>query len=326
MSQAGKPAKVLTLEKFTAPALPLEKWVKVKVHAAALSYLDVLACFHPKRVLAGARTVVGHEFSGEVLSSGSSQWSAGTQVVGWCPGGAQAAEVWVHESQLKTLPSGYDALSGAALPITYVAAWQMLVRILALQKTQRLLIVGGSGALGTALITLGRAMGLEMYVTADARYHKDLHLIGASPINYQAEDYLRAVKRLSIDGAHAVIDLVGNSLGKSWDCLRPQGHLISAGNMSKEKSGGLGVGFLDKLELGLQKIGSGGKQFTEYKPLAEEHMQSWSTDFDAVVAFMHKHNLKPYLAPIIKQDAALQALVSMHEQKSPLGKVVVDWR
>lgn len=296
--------------------------MKVRVAAASLSYQDVVACYHPKQL---SRPVIGHDFAGQVISSASGKYPAGTPVIGICHGGGQAGEVWVTEEQLFPLPESFMLTEGAAMAFTYTAAWQLLQVVATLEKTNRLLILAGSGGLGTALITIGKQMGLEMYVTAPARHHKALHALGASPINFEAEDYLRATKRLSIDGAHAVIDLLGSSLAKSWDCLRPKGILISAGNMARERTGGQGIGIIDKAEMAMNNIMGGGKKFIAYDPWAPAWQSRWVQDMQAVLSFMEQHSLAPKLAPIIQPDQACAAMQAIHDGSGPMGKVVVKW-
>jgi NADPH2:quinone reductase len=53
--------------------------------------------------------------------------------------------------------------------LNYVTAYQMLHRSAKVRPGQRVLVHGATGGVGSALLQLGRLVGLEMYGTCSAR-------------------------------------------------------------------------------------------------------------------------------------------------------------
>ncbi len=313
-----------------APIQLSENQVKVEVRATGIGFRDAAACLNPSLLpLIDGKRVGGYELAGVIIDAHPSvmaKWPIGTEVMGWMPnGGALQSEVVIPISQLVLKPDYLSMAEAAALPMTYVAAWQLLNHVVELQRTQRMLVHGGAGALGTALITLGRAMGLEIYTTADAKYHGRLHLLGASPINYQAEDFLRAVRRLSIDGAHAVFDSLGHTLVKSWDCLRPGGTLVSTGYISAERTGGVGSSIFAKMTLAWMKLSGGNKRYLQYNPSLSQWQQRWHQDLVQVLSLLKAGKLEVTLAPTITPTEVPKFLADLLNRKSPMGKTVVVW-
>ena len=56
--------------------------------------------------------------------------------------------------------------------LNYVTAYQMMHRLAHASAGQRVLIHGAAGGVGTALLQLGRLVGLEMYGTASLATHQ----------------------------------------------------------------------------------------------------------------------------------------------------------
>lgn len=323
ISRKGKPTEVLQLLQSDHLLKPNAGQVVVTVKAVGLGFQDAAACLNPSTL--GGSATPGQAFSGIITGSLDAKWPVGTEVLGWCKAGALASELLASTSQLVVKPGPMSFEQAACLPLSYVAAWQLLTQKVVLKPTHRILIHGGAGGLGTALISLARYLGLEIYATAEAKFHTKLHLLGASPINYQAEDFERAVKRLSIDGAHAVFDCLGGTLLKSFDCLRPGGVLVSTGCIQDEKHGSKGPGIFTTAFLALKTIGAQGREYRSYSPWAERWQQRWHKDLVDVVQVMMsgKVELPPYKAVQAKDlPLALQDLLTY---KGPLGKYVLTW-
>jgi NADPH:quinone reductase len=141
--------------------------VRVRVLAAGVSLPDVMARegihpetppvpFTPGWDLIGTVDRVGQGVAGIVPG----------QIVAAMPiSGAYAEFVSLPERELVSVPSGLDAAEGVSLILNYITAYQMLHRSAKVRAGQRVLIHGASGGVGTALLQLGRLVGLEMYGT-----------------------------------------------------------------------------------------------------------------------------------------------------------------
>ena len=66
------------------------------------------------------------------------------------------------------MPAGVDAAEAAALTLSWVTAYQLLHRTARARRGQRVLVQGAAGAVGQALLVLGRLAGLQLWGTARA--------------------------------------------------------------------------------------------------------------------------------------------------------------
>ena len=74
-----------------------------------------------------------------------------------------------------------------------------------MQRGQRVLVQGAAGAVGQALLVLGRLAGLELWGTARGVHVALVRELGATPIDYQREDSTRVLP----DGFDVVFDGIG---------------------------------------------------------------------------------------------------------------------
>jgi NADPH2:quinone reductase len=136
-----------------------------------------------------------------------------------------------------------DAAEAVSLVLNYVTAYQMLHRSAKVKPGQRVLIHGASGGVGSALLQLGRLAGLEMYGTCSARGASAVSDLGAIPIDYQHQDFVREIQRLTGEGVDAVFDPIGGShLWHSRQALRPGGRVVGYGNTTSLRGEGLASG------------------------------------------------------------------------------------
>jgi NADPH:quinone reductase-like Zn-dependent oxidoreductase len=106
----------------------------------------------------------------------------------------------------------------------------MYTRVAAVEPGQRVLIHGGSGAVGSALLQLGEALDLEMVTTASERSLDVLEGIDMRVIDYTAPDYTRQLRDAAGEGFDAVFDMVGpTSYVRSYRLLHNHGTLVAYG-------------------------------------------------------------------------------------------------
>lgn len=163
----------------------------------------------------------------------------GNHVVGVRPGqlvaalpisGAYAEFVCLPQRELVPVPSGLDAAEAVSLVLNYVTAYQMLHRSAKVRAGQRVLIHGAAGGVGTALLQLGRLVGLEMYGTCSSRGASTVSDLGAIPIDYQHQDFVEEMHRLTGEGVDVVFDGIGGThIWRSRKALRPGGRVVAYG-------------------------------------------------------------------------------------------------
>jgi NADPH:quinone reductase len=125
--------------------------------------------------------------------------------------------------------------------LNYITAYQMLHRSAKVRPGQRVLIHGAAGGVGSALLQLGRLAGLEMYGTCSSRGAAAVSDLGGIPIDYQHQDYVKEIHRLTSKGVDAVFDPIGGAhLWHSREALRPGGRVVGYGNTTSLRGDGLG--------------------------------------------------------------------------------------
>jgi len=154
--------------------------------------------------------------------------------------GAYAEFVCLPQSELVPVPSGLDAAEAVSLVLNYITAYQMLHRSTTVRPGQRVLIHGAAGGVGTALLQLGRLAGLEMYGTCSSRSAPAVSDLEGIPIDYQHQDFVKEIRRLTSEGVDVVFDPIGGThLWHSRKALRPGGKVVGYGLRSSLRGEGL---------------------------------------------------------------------------------------
>jgi NADPH:quinone reductase-like Zn-dependent oxidoreductase len=226
-------------------AEPSRGEVRVRVMAAGVSLPDVMARegihpetpsvpFTPGWDLIGLVERVGEGVTGVVPG----------QIVAAMPiSGAYAEFVCLPERELVPVPSGLDAAEAVSVILNYITAYQMLHRSAKIRSGQRVLIHGASGGVGTALLQLGRLVGLEMYGTCSARAAAAVSELGGIPIDYQQQDFVAVMQSLTNPGADVVFDSMGGAhIWRSRKALRRGGKVVAYGLTGSLRRGRLASG------------------------------------------------------------------------------------
>jgi NADPH2:quinone reductase len=220
--------------------------VRVKVLAAGVSAYDLM--FRRSGSLPGTPRVpftLGTDVVGVVdkLGEGVSTVEPGQTVAGatFCLGGlgGYAEHVCLPASELVPVPSGLDPAEAVCVVVNYLTAYMVMHRTANVRSGERILVHGAAGGVGTALLQLGKPAGLEMYGTASKYNHELVSALGATPIDYRAEDFCGRIYSLTGDGVDAVFDPIGGArqLWRSYRTLRKGGRLVWFGVAATKKQG-----------------------------------------------------------------------------------------
>jgi NADPH2:quinone reductase len=219
--------------------------VRVKVLAAGVSLPDLMARegIHPEppRV----PFTPGWDLVGVVdrLGDGVSGTEPGQIVAAMPISGAYAEFVCLPQRELVAVPSGLDAAEAVSLVLNYITAYQMLHRSAKVTRGQRVLIHGAAGGVGTALLQLGRLAGLQMYGTCSSRGAPAVSELGGIPIDYQNQDFVKEIHRLTGEGVDAVFESIGGThIWRSRKAVRPGGTVVAYGLTSSLRGGRLASG------------------------------------------------------------------------------------
>jgi NADPH2:quinone reductase len=221
---------------------PKHGQVRVRVLAAGVSLPDILARegVHPETP--PLPFTPGWDLVGVVdrLGEGVSGIEPGQLVAAMPIHGAYAEFVCLPQRELVPVPSGLDAAEAVSVVLNYITAYQMLHHSAKVKPGERVLIHGASGGVGTALLQLGRVAGLEMYGTCSARGASAVSELGGIPIDYQHQDYIEEIHRLTGEGMDVVFDPIGGAhLWQSRQALRPGGRVVGYGLSTSLRGEGL---------------------------------------------------------------------------------------
>jgi NADPH:quinone reductase len=140
--------------------------VRVRVLASGLEYTDVVIRRHlyPQTAARRPPFVLGYDVVGEIdqLGDGVSGFQLGDRVADMTVLGSNAASRTLRASDLTRVPAGVDAAEAAALILSWTTAYQLLHRAARVQRGQRVLVHGAAGAVGQALLVLGKMAGLGL--------------------------------------------------------------------------------------------------------------------------------------------------------------------
>jgi NADPH:quinone reductase len=224
---------------------PKDGEVRVKVRAAGVSLPDIMARegVHPETPL--VPFTPGWDLVGVVdrLGDGVSGIEPGQIVAAMPISGAYAEFVCLPQRELVPVPSGLDAAEAVSLVLNYITAYQMVHRSAKVRPGQRALIHGAAGGVGSALLQLGRLAGLEMYGTCSSRGASAVSALGGIPIDYQHQDFVEEIHRLTSEGVDVVFDSIGGThIWRSRKALRPGGRVVAYGLTGSLRGGRLASG------------------------------------------------------------------------------------
>ena len=219
--------------------------VRVRVLAAGVSLPDLLMRegVHPETP--PVPFTPGWDLVGVVdrLGDGISLLEPGQIVAALPISGAYAEFVCLPQRELVPVPSGLDPAEAVSLVLNYITAYQMLHRSVKVRKGQRVLIHGAAGGVGSALLQLGRLIGLEMYGTCSPLGASAVSDLGAIPIDYRQVDFVEEIYRLTGEGVDVVFDGIGGThIWRSRKALRPGGRVVAYGLTGSLSGGRLGSG------------------------------------------------------------------------------------
>jgi NADPH2:quinone reductase len=243
VTRYGGPEVLQVLEEQCPEPKPGE--VRVRVQAAGVSLPDVMARegIHPETP--PVPFTPGWDLVGEVdrLGDGVAGIESGQIVAAMPIHGAYAEFACVSQRELVPVPPGLDAAEAVSLILNYITAYQMMHRSAKVRSGQRVLIHGASGGVGTALLQLGRLAGLEMYGTCSSRGASAVSDLGGTAIDYNHQDFVKEIHRLTGEGVDAVFDPIGGShLWESRQALRPGGKVVGYGLITSIRGEGLSSG------------------------------------------------------------------------------------
>ncbi len=188
--------------------------------------------------LAPGRLVVVHPGLGcgrcPACRKGEDNLCPGYRIFGWHLDGGAAEFLACPVENVLPAPAGLFPEEAAALPLTFLTAWHMLVRKARVEGGEKVLVTGATGGVGTAALQIASALGARvMAATTRPERGESLAALGAeevvNPLDPDFEERVQAWA--GGEGCDVIVDHVG---GKGWsrllNVLRRGGRLVTCGS------------------------------------------------------------------------------------------------
>jgi NADPH:quinone reductase-like Zn-dependent oxidoreductase len=285
--------------------------VRVRVLASGLEYTDTLIRRHlyPQTAARRPPFVMGYDLVGEIdqLGDGVSGFQVGDRIADMTVVGSNAAYCTLKARNLTQVPVGVDAAEAAALILSWTTAYQLLHRAARVQQGQRVLVHGAAGAVGQALIVLGRLAGLEPWGAARGKHSPLVRELGAIPIDYEREDYTRVLP----GGFDVVFDGIGEGgYRRSFAALKRGGLLCaygySAGVQAQRRMLTM-LMWIARLYLWRWLPTGKRAQFYSINVTRARHPSWFREDLEQLFSLLAARSIQPRIAERISFDGVLEA-------------------
>ena len=210
----------------------------VKIKASGVNPLDLKIregnAGHAKTKLPA---VLGIDMAGviEAVGEGVTSFKPGDEVFGMTGGiggiqGSLAEYAAVDTELLALKPAKISFKEAAALPLTFITAWEGLVDRAKVSAGQTVLVHGGAGGVGNMAVQLANSFGAKVYATGSASQAEIIKSYDAIPIDYATEtvnDYVN--NHTAGEGFDIVFDTIGGAtLDASFEAVKIYtGHVLS---------------------------------------------------------------------------------------------------
>ena len=225
--------------------------------------------------------------------------------------GAWSEYVVVPAANVLPAPSYLTAFEAAALAVTHLTAWRMVVTQGQLQAGQTVLVFGIGGGVSVAALQIAKAIGARVIVTSrHAHKLERAQEMGAElGIHMPNEDVVKNVMALTNKrGVDLVIENVGEAVwGDAMKSLVRGGRLVTCGATSGDQPpADLRRIFIRQLQI----LGSTLGNVQEFKDL---------------LVFCEQHHLRPVIDRVFPMDQVHEALDVMSRAEQ-FGKLALDLR
>jgi NADPH2:quinone reductase len=302
-----------------APATLGDGQVRIRVHAAAVNYPDVLLVANDYQLKVPTPFVPGSEFAGTVVEVADdlSEPSVGDRVFGTGLIGAFAEECVAAPMTLRRIPDGIDDRTAAAFGVAHRTAYHVLRSVARVREGEELIVLGAGGGVGRAAVQLGALLGASITAVASSRDKLEVAAsYGArNLVDHRAGGLRQALREVLPDGGDAVVDPVGGDLSEpALRALRWGGRFVTVGYAS---------GVIPKIPLNLvllKGVQILGFEFVAFATRAPDELEAGEQELLKLLA---AGRVRPHVGATFRLDEAAAALRYVADGKA-IGKVVLD--
>ena len=247
------------------PPLASDTQVRVRILAAALNHLDLFVVGGLPNVKIVPPWIIGSDAMGTIDAVGDavSGLDVGDRVLinpglsdrtcEYCRKGEQplcprfailgehlpgtlAEHVVVPAANVRRVAPETEVTEGAALTLSTLTAWRMLVSRARVQRGEHVLIWGIGGGVALACLQIAKLLGAYVTVTSgsDAKLERAVALGADAMINHRGTDVGKEMRARTLKrGVDVVVDSVGEATwSQSLGALGRRGRLVTCGGTS----------------------------------------------------------------------------------------------
>jgi len=219
---------VIELVEVSKPSIQNENDVLIQVKAVGVNPIDMKIRMGLMKEIRPVEMpfIPGGEASGIIVAVGGgvSKFKVGDEVIALTWKNAYAEYATANENFVLLKPEGLSFEEGASMVVNIGTSQSVLFTEGQLEKGQKVLIQGGAGAVGGAMVQMAKAAGAYVIATASGNGVALAKNLGADEvIDYKLQD---------VSGIAKDVDLVADTAGgeaqiKLFQVLKPGGKLLS---------------------------------------------------------------------------------------------------
>lgn len=319
------PAESLSFQQIDRPSLSAGQ-VLVRNHSTGVNYIDTLirSGNMPEGMMPDLPFVPGVEGAGiiEEVSGDANGIDVGDRVAWFgAPGsGGYGHYTAIDQNYVVKIPKNTSFSEAAAVPVNYATAWHMLVNLGRVQRGDWVLVRAAAGGVGTAILQIGRHLGLNMIALAGPGKGEYVRDQGATDyIDYTSEDIRRRVSDIIGDATVALTlnPVGGDSIAEDFELLGPFGQAIHFGFLAGPPSGALA----DTIVPHFQK--SIGYRVSDIYTYHSTNPTGLNEDLKRIFQLVESGEVTPRVHEAIPISEAARAHMLLESGKT-IGKVVLD--
>lgn len=276
----------------------------IRVHAASLNRGELLGATSDWKP-------AGAELAGEDVTTGE-RW------MGRCRGGF-AQYALLDDREALPIPSSLSFEQAAAVPLTFLVAYDMLIEQGRLRAAEWLLIVGASSGVGVASLRMGKLLGAQVAVTSSSERKLDrLTSLGADVV-LPTQSFASSLReRTGGHGADLIVNAVGGSQAAAClSSLAYQGRLAIVGSVDGVLSAQLDLGSVHEQRLQIFGVSNRLRSATA----KAETVAGFRRD---VLPALFDGRLTPVIDQVFPMSELAEAIAVM-QRGQHVGKLVVRW-
>ena len=292
--------------------------ILVRIAAAGLNRADVLQRRGGYPTPPGWPDIPGLEYAGRVagLGPGVQRWQAGDRVMGLVGGGGHAELLVVNADEAIPVPDRLSDLEAAAVPESFLTAWDALVHRARVQPGERVLIHAVGSGLGTAAVQLAKRLGA--IAAGTSRSAAKLEQAAALGLDEPVETASGTFRDRVSAPVDVILDVLGGpAFADNLAVLAPRGRLVLLGFLQGPQ---VETSLAPVLRKRLEVIG------TVMRTRSAPERAELARDFAARVApWLADGSVRPVVGAVFGMSEAASAHAAMEENRV-YGKIVLAWR